>query len=124
MRTARSTTSGENFGDFLMMAPFSIEGASSKAGAVQPADVQSPETFYVAWGTETNSATPLPLDIWMQRSSDFGAKYEAKRPLSVGGESSEAQLRLTPDGINVQALWMQTLGVVTDVYFRTGVANK
>jgi hypothetical protein len=28
-------TSGENFGDFLMMAPFSIEGASSKSGAVQ-----------------------------------------------------------------------------------------
>jgi predicted nucleic-acid-binding protein len=36
MRTARSWTSGENFGDFLMLAPFSIEGASSKSGAVQP----------------------------------------------------------------------------------------
>jgi hypothetical protein len=35
MRTARSWTSGENFGDFLMLAPFSIEGASSKTGAVQ-----------------------------------------------------------------------------------------
>jgi hypothetical protein len=34
MRTARSWTSGENFGDFLMLAPFSIEGASSKSGAV------------------------------------------------------------------------------------------
>jgi DNA replication protein DnaC len=35
MRTARSMTSGENFGDFLIVAPFSIEGASSKSGAVQ-----------------------------------------------------------------------------------------
>jgi hypothetical protein len=35
MRTARSITSGENFGDFLILAPFSIEGASSKSGAVQ-----------------------------------------------------------------------------------------
>ncbi|MGJ7511171.1 HAMP domain-containing protein [Variovorax sp. GT1P44] len=35
MRTARSMTSGENFGDFLILAPFSIEGASSKSGAVQ-----------------------------------------------------------------------------------------
>jgi hypothetical protein len=35
MRTARSITSGENFGDFLMLAPFSIEGASSRSGAVQ-----------------------------------------------------------------------------------------
>jgi hypothetical protein len=33
--TARSITSGENFGDFLIMAPLSIEGASSKGGAVQ-----------------------------------------------------------------------------------------
>ncbi|WP_207205530.1 hypothetical protein, partial [Xanthomonas citri] len=33
MRTERSTTSGENFGDFLI-APFSNEGASSKTGAV------------------------------------------------------------------------------------------
>jgi hypothetical protein len=34
IRTARSITSGENFGDFLIMAPFSIEGASSNCGAV------------------------------------------------------------------------------------------
>lgn len=87
-------------------------------------DLQAPDTFYIAWGTETNSATPLPLDIWMQRTPNFGAKYEAKRPLAVGGGASEAQLRLTPDGMNVQALWMQTTGVVTDVHFRTGVASK
>ncbi len=36
MRTARSITSGENFGDFLMLAPFSIVGASSESGAVHP----------------------------------------------------------------------------------------
>jgi hypothetical protein len=42
MRTARSITSGENFGDFLIMAPFSIEGASSKAGAVQGAAERIP----------------------------------------------------------------------------------
>ncbi len=35
MYTARSWTSGENFGDFLILAPFSIEGASSKSAAVQ-----------------------------------------------------------------------------------------
>jgi hypothetical protein len=42
MRTARSCTSGENFGDFLIMAPFSIEGASSKCGAVH-------------WGVSSNN---------------------------------------------------------------------
>ena len=35
MRTERSTTSGENFGDFLI-APFSSEGASTIPGAIQP----------------------------------------------------------------------------------------
>ncbi len=39
MRTARSCTSGENFGDFLIMAPFSIEGASSIPGAVHSGTV-------------------------------------------------------------------------------------
>jgi hypothetical protein len=31
---------GGNFGDFLMLAPFSIEGASSKSGAVHSAIAQ------------------------------------------------------------------------------------
>ena len=35
MRTARSRISGENFADFLILAPFSSEGASAKPGAVQ-----------------------------------------------------------------------------------------
>src|SRR5690606_28278484 len=34
MRTARSMTSGDNFGDFLILAPFSIEEASLNPGAV------------------------------------------------------------------------------------------
>lgn len=34
MCTARSRISGENFGDFLILAPFSSEGASAKPGAV------------------------------------------------------------------------------------------
>ena len=38
MRTARSRISGENFGDFLILAPFSSEGASAKPGAVQRLD--------------------------------------------------------------------------------------
>jgi len=40
MRTARSRTSGENFGDFFM-APFSSVEASAKPGALQPSIVGS-----------------------------------------------------------------------------------
>ena len=42
MRTARSRISGENFGDFLILAPFSSEGASAKPGAVQAYAGDSP----------------------------------------------------------------------------------
>lgn len=42
MRTARSCTSGENFGDFFM-APFSLVGASAKPGAVQAASWSAEE---------------------------------------------------------------------------------
>ena len=42
MRTARSRISGENFGDFLISAPFSSEGASAKPGAVHTSDQTSP----------------------------------------------------------------------------------
>lgn len=45
MRTARSWTSGENFGDFLMLAPFSIEGASSNAGRFRQGDSYLPGRY-------------------------------------------------------------------------------
>jgi hypothetical protein len=35
MRIARSRTSGENFEDFLIVAPCSIEGASTNTGTAQ-----------------------------------------------------------------------------------------
>ena len=40
MRTARSMTPEENFGDFLA-APFSSEGASSLPGAIQFRDAET-----------------------------------------------------------------------------------
>jgi hypothetical protein len=54
MRTARSWTSGENFGDVLMLAPFSIEGASSKSGAVH---------------------RPGPVDMWASRRGRLGTFF-------------------------------------------------
>lgn len=49
MRTARSITSGENFGDFLILAPFSREGASSKSGAVHNCVLYDDVAFVANW---------------------------------------------------------------------------
>jgi hypothetical protein len=61
-----------------------------------PADVQAADTFVLAFGTETNAAISVPLDIWVARTTDFGATRSAKRLLAEGLTSqSEAQLRTT-----------------------------
>jgi hypothetical protein len=89
-----------------------------------PSDVQNPNVFYVSYGTETNNAAALPLDIVMSRTANFGVTYEPKQFLAGGRPlQSEAQLRSSPDGKKLQALWMQQYGVTIDVYFRTGVSN-
>ncbi len=47
IRIARSITSGENFGEFLILAPFSIEGASSRTGAVHKAEARTALFNYI-----------------------------------------------------------------------------
>jgi hypothetical protein len=85
-------------------------------------DVQNRNVMYVSWGTETNSATPVPQDIFLTRSADQGVSYEAVQMLAEGvAEQSEAQLRSPPDGKTLGALWMEKNGTATDVMYRNGV---
>lgn len=87
-----------------------------------PRDVQATETLFLAYGTETNAAVSIPLDISVRRSIDFGATLLRTTPLAVGPTAqSEVQIKVTPDGLATQALWMQDDGTATDVYFTTGV---
>ena len=96
----------------------------SGAATGDPKDVQNTNIFWVAYGTETNTAVPVPLDIWATRTDTFGAKYDSKKKLALGDliEQSETQLKSTPAGNDVTALWMQKYGEATDVYFRSGFA--
>ncbi len=86
-------------------------------------DVQDKNVFYVGWGTETNEAVGKPLDLFITRTTDQGLNYERVQLLAEGAaEQSEMQLRSSPDGKTLGALWMQrdaTAGTV-DVIYRNG----
>lgn len=89
-------------------------------------DEQDRDVMYASWGTETNSATPVPLDIYLTRTTDQGLNYERVQLLADGPtEQSEAQLRTPPDGNTLGALWMQRdagTGTV-DVVYRNGAVT-
>lgn len=89
-----------------------------------PTDVQNRNVMYVSWGTETNSATPVPQDIFLTRTTDQGLNFERVQRLAGDGgatvQASEAQLRSPPDGKTLGALWMQSDGTAVDVMYRNG----
>lgn len=86
-------------------------------------DVQNKNVFYVGWGTETNEAVGKPLDLFITRTTDQGLNYERVQLLAGGAaEQSEMQLRSSPDGKSVGALWMQrdATTATVDVIYRNG----
>ena len=93
------------------------------AATADPSDVQDRDVMFVAWGTETNVDVGTPLDLHLTRTTDRGASYEAAQLLASGpAEQSETQLRATPDGRTLGALWMErdlASGAV-DVLYRNG----
>ena len=98
------------------------DGITATADA---SDVQDRNVIYVSWGTETNSTTPAPQDIFMTRTTDQGLNYERVQVLAGGAtEQSEAQLRTPPDGKTLGALWMQRDAAAdpatVDVVYRNG----
>lgn len=103
--------------------PGTIKLPSGTAATSDPSDVQNRDVIYVGWGTETNAIDPVPLGIYLTRTTDLGLNYERVQQLAGGAtEPSEAQLRTPPDGKTLGALWMQrdaTAGTV-DVVYRNG----
>jgi hypothetical protein len=91
-------------------------GDTDDATTTRPSDCRDPKTFVLAWGTETNNYEHIgpgeDIDIFITRSTDEGATYEPYQ-LLAGMESPdfgeidemESQLRVTPDGKTVFAVW-------------------
>ena len=109
----------------LVGTPGTIKLPNASATA-ELSDVQNPNILYASWGTETNAAVSVPQDIFLTRSTDKGATYEAVQRLGGDGgvavEASEAQLRSPPDGKTLGALWMQRNSTTSaiDVIYRNG----
>jgi hypothetical protein len=91
-------------------------GDVDDAATTRPSDCRNPKTFVVAWGTETNVYEHLgpgeDLDIFITRSTDKGVTYEPYQVLAGAQSPSfneldemESQLRVTPDGKSVFAVW-------------------
>jgi hypothetical protein len=71
-------------------------------------DTQNTNTFFIAYATEKNDATAAAGKVYVSRTTDQGETFEAFVPVSdAAGGQSESQLRATPDGSVVAALWMQ-----------------
>ena len=91
-----------------------------------PAEVQDPEVFFVAWGTEVNqyehaSVGPLPLDIFVTRTDDRGETYAEPVALAAtpAGEF-ECQIKSTPDGRTLFGVWQARDEKGTTTRFRAG----
>jgi hypothetical protein len=72
---------------------------------------QDDAVFLAAWGTETNVyegiEVPVPLDVLVTRTFDQGATFDPVAPMAVTGAAEyESQLRITPDGSKIAAVWM------------------
>jgi hypothetical protein len=95
-----------------------------------PADVQNKNVLVVAWGTEVNQyehvgEPAIPLNIAFTRTTDRGETYEptqflAGRPVP----DMESQLRSSPDGKDVFAVWQQRVDGATNVLFRHGTEGQ
>ncbi|MGD8607252.1 MAG: choice-of-anchor O protein [Myxococcales bacterium] len=91
-------------------------GDPNDASTTLTSDCKDPSTFIVAWSTETNVYEQLggarDLDIFITRSTDSGVSYEpyqvladARSPNLDELDEMESQIRPTPDGRTVFAVW-------------------
>jgi hypothetical protein len=90
-----------------------------------PSELRNTNIYYVAWSTELKQNPDRPdelrdLDIYITRTNDRGDTYSSAT-LLAGNDNpqSECQLRVSADGGEVHAIWMETSAAgATDVLYR------
>jgi hypothetical protein len=107
-----------------------------------PEDIQDTSIYQLAYGTEFNQNIlpegveypKIPLDIFYSRTTDKGQKYQGVVVTPQGGsgqaeegwtslaqdkpEEGAAQLRQTPDGSRMYAIWLEEGPKGSDIIFR------
>jgi hypothetical protein len=92
----------------IVPTPGTINNPTINPSVPDAGDTQNTNTFFIAYATEGNDASAAAGKVYVSRTTDQGATFEAFVPVSSdAGGQSEAQLRATPDGSVVAALWMQ-----------------
>lgn len=101
-------------------------------GTVQsgnPEDIRNPNIFVLAWGTEVisaDTANPVRDLLFVTRTTDRGRSFERVQPLeptrSAPAQTDEQiQLRVSPDGNNVAAVWVRRDLEQSNVVFGTAL---
>lgn len=94
-----------------------------------PAETQNDGVTVAAWGVHLNvpehlAERVIDLDISITRTTDAGATWEPVQALAGDPalEESECQLRVSPDGTKVSAIWMafDPAGGTSNVLFSNG----
>lgn len=97
----------------LMGTPGNGPGCTDPDNISNPENCQDKNVVIAAWGTETNVYEHLGgsenLDIYFTRTTDKAAHWEPLTFLAAGPNSQgESQLRVTPDGNRIFAVWNET----------------
>lgn len=108
----------------LVGTPGSGPGCADPAMPVNSVDCQNPDVVFAAWTTtriDPQLDTSQDLDILITRSSD-SAKSFAPPLILAGGDvaQGEAQLRPTPDGNRLFAVWNATDADGSNIRFVSG----
>ncbi len=110
----------------LVPTPGNGPGCSDPKNPTNPQDCQNKNTFYAAWGTETNVYDYLggakDLDIFITRTTDNATTFEPVVVMAgTATAEGESQLQATPDGNLLYAVWnaKDNAGAV-DTWFALG----
>ncbi len=91
----------------------------------KPEDIRNADVFIVAWGTESmpeDALEPIRDALFVTRTVDRGVSFERIQALegsrtATGQTDEQIQLRVTPDGQKVYAVWIRRDGDHSDVIF-------
>lgn len=94
-----------------------------------PEDIHNAEVFIVAWGAAAageGDSEPIRESLFVTRSVDRGMSFERVKALAdlrtaLGQTDEQIQLRVTPDGQTVYAVWIRRDADDSDVIFSSAV---
>ncbi|WP_455375710.1 choice-of-anchor O protein [Kaarinaea lacus] len=110
----------------LMGMPGNQPGCTDPDNITNPENCQNKNVVIAAWGTETNVYEHIGgshnLDIYFTRTRDKAVHWEPVTNMASGPNiQGESQMRVTPDGNRVFAVWNETRSDgLTNGMFRLG----